>query len=103
MGAERLAELDRMAEALGGRRAGEGWVEGVLEIYQEADRLVESRGWNDPREVLDPTGELGLDAERLSKVCLARLQKAPGSNAEKKRLLWVLARLSEHASKKGPH
>jgi len=99
-GAELLAELDRMAASLGGRRANEGWMEGVLGIYQEVDLLLKRRGWTDPRQVLDPTGEVGVDVERLSKVCFARLRDPSGSEAEKKRLLWVLSRLNEYASKK---
>lgn len=99
-GEERLEELERMAEASGGRRSNEGWVEGVLDVHEEVERLLRRRGWEDPREVLDPMGELGVDASRLAKICVARLKDFSGTESEKRRLLWVLERLSENRSKK---
>jgi len=96
---EHLERLDQMAAEIGGRRAHEGWVEAVLALHQELDRLLASPDWRDPAEVLDPGGELGVDVPRLIKLGAARLASCQDPDT-RDRLGSVLDRLADSSSPK---
>ncbi len=92
------AQLDRLEQLkadAGETRWSWGWTQ-LLDCEQQLGRLLEAADdWQDPREVLDPTRERGLDCSTLHRLCRARIERSSG--AVRRRLEMVRDKLERSA------
>jgi len=89
-----LDRLDQMAADLGGKPDNEGWVDCVLAVHEEHRRLMRAREDADPERILNPSGEIGVDYERLIAINDAQLMREE-SPRRRERLQRVRFRLRE--------
>ncbi len=69
------AELERMATDADDDLE---WPSRVLTWHRQVDRLLEVDGWDDPAEIIDPTGDAGVNYAPLFKICTVRLARGEG-------------------------
>ncbi len=72
------AELERMASDAA---ADLEWPYRVLKWHWQVDRLLVVDDWADPAEIIDITGDAGVDYEELFKICTVRLARGEGDRS----------------------
>lgn len=87
---EQLAEDTEIATDVG------SWELEVVTVEKDLEALLARNDWEEPAEVIDLDGRLGVDYRALLNLCRARLRRGEGSE---KRLREVQAKLETSAKK----